>query len=301
MHLRAVVCSVGRPEELRTSLVAVRGQTRLPNDVLVVAQSWDTATHAVARELADTLVLVERPGLAHAVQVAIDGPGTDACAFVDDDARAHPDWLERIEAHLQDPDVGAVGGRDNVGGDRVAGSPALLVGTIDRWGRIHGNHHLGLGPSRTVHTMKGANMTVRREAAVRSGLGDLVVGPAAQRGNELVLASVIRSRGFKVVYDPAIMVDHFPSMRIVGDDRDNFVRERVAFNVANELTALSISEPFATRALHLGRTVARGTRDNPGLAVAVVSQLAGDSSAWTRFCGTLDGVALFRRMKAERR
>ena len=39
--------------------------------------------------------------------------GSIVC-FMDDDAAARPDWLERIERHHSDPTVGGAGGRDVV-------------------------------------------------------------------------------------------------------------------------------------------------------------------------------------------
>lgn len=292
-----MVCSVGRPDELGGCLRGLRLQTVRPRAILVVAQRLDVATQRTAQVSGAELCIVEHPGLAFAIESALGTAHTEICAFIDDDARAHPDWIARIADAFRDPALGAIGGRDNVNGDADAGSPSLVVGRITRTGKIYGNHHLGHGPARGVDTFKGANMAVRVAATRDFPLSRLVQGEGAQYRNELILAAEIRRRGYQVVYDPAIQVDHFPAARGVGDDRKFLSPERISFNIANELTALRISEDRMTRMAYIIRQLALGNKLHPGLARVVAGLVRGDMAVLAQFGGSIRGL---RRASAVR-
>ena len=85
-----------------------------------------------------------------------------------------------------------------------------------------GNHHLGVGPARPVQILKGVNMSYRKSA-----LGDLrpdvrLRGKGAQVGNDMQLSLQLAAKGFTLIYDPAVLVDHFPGMRPIEEDRAYF-------------------------------------------------------------------------------
>src|SRR5690606_10167031 len=125
-------------------------QSDLPDECLVIAQQQDRATQDVAIERGVRLVLVDKPGLAYAIESGVAAATTEVIAFVDDDAEAFPDWTERIRAaYAENPKLGLFGGRDNVDADRTSGDEGLIVGRVRR-GKIIGNHHLGKGPAREV-------------------------------------------------------------------------------------------------------------------------------------------------------
>ncbi|MCD4526943.1 glycosyltransferase family 2 protein [Nocardioides sp. cx-173] len=297
MSVTAVICSLNRPMELTSSLTALAEQTRLPDRVVVVAQAHDGDTAAVAREAGAEVCITPGPGLALAIESAIMWAGSGVCAFVDDDARAHPDWIQRMEDAFADPTVGAVGGRDNVAGDGWTGRPDLPVGIITPTGRIIGNHHHGTGAVRQAQTVKGANMGIRVAAAIGFPLSQFVRGTGAQYRNELILTAEIRRRGYRVLYDPAIRVDHFPSQRALGDDRHLFSRERVALNVANEVSALRISEPLRVRIAYQLRAVAVGTRLHPGIVHTLRGAILEHRNDVPRFAGVIDGLRLGRQSR----
>ena len=136
-------------------------------------------------------------------------------AFTDDDAVPRPDWTRRLLEHFEDTTVGAVGGRDVVHGDpdqrRLSD-----VGIVTRWGKVIGNHHLASGGPRDVSALKGANMAFRREAlAIPVGLR----GDGAEVHNDLAMSLWAARQGWRVVFDPAVVVDHYVSPRFDSDQR----------------------------------------------------------------------------------
>ena len=128
-------------------------------------------------------------------------------ALTDDDAEPRPDWLARLLPYFDDPGVGGVGGRD----DQAANpGEAADVGRVQWFGRVIGNHHLGVGPPRDVDVLKGVNCCFRGNLLRSVGFDRRLRG----RGNvshwELALCLRLRRDGWRLVYDPAIRVDHHP-------------------------------------------------------------------------------------------
>lgn len=284
------IASVGRPDDLKQCIAALRLQTDTPDAIVVVAQSSDTATQAVAAEAALRTIIVTEPGLALALETAIRSTATDVIAFVDDDARALPDWVGRIrQAYVSDPNLGLFGGRDNVDGDRSSGGADLAVGRLTR-GKIAGNHHLGKGVFRVAEHVKGANMSMRVAPARRVPLGRLVAGTGAQSRNEFVLSLGITSQGYGAAYDPRLQVDHFPAKRATGDERTSYTRERILVQRHNEALALSLYSSRSQTVAFVLRALLVGDQKCCGLTVAIIKIVRGEKSVLSKLGGTWRGV-----------
>ena len=183
------------------------------DEIIVVSRREDPTTQEVADAAGGVRsVVVDAPGVLTAMRAGARCAGGDYIGFVDDDAEAHQDWLERVMAHFADPSVGAVGGRDIVDPEprvRLQGD----VGRITRFGKLVANHHLGAGPARDVDVLKGANMAFRRAAVAGHGFDTRLSGLGAQPHSELSICLPLRKRGLRLVYDPAIVVHHHPASR----------------------------------------------------------------------------------------
>jgi glycosyltransferase involved in cell wall biosynthesis len=293
------IASVGRPTSLENALHHVAAQVDQPDEVIVIAQRQDSATHEVATAAGARVVIVDRPGLAYAVETAVREARTEVVSFVDDDAEALPDWVQQIRATFAaDGRLGVLGGRDNVNGDREAGSASLLVGALKQ-GRFVGNHHLGKGSRRAAHHVKGANMSVRVAPARGVALADLVAGEGAQSGNEVVLSLGILSQGYSGAYDPRIQVDHFPAPRAPGDERTLYTKERTYIMRYNQAVALGLYQPSRSQLAFFLRSLLLGDRICCGLGLCLVLSVRGDARARLRMFGALTG--LLRGMATGRR
>jgi cellulose synthase/poly-beta-1,6-N-acetylglucosamine synthase-like glycosyltransferase len=266
-----VVPSYRRPEALARCLPSLVHQLTDGDEVLVVRRCNDLATAAViAESTCATLVEVEvdRPGQIAAILAGIQRSRHDVVAFTDDDAVPRADWLSRLRRSLEDPDVGGVGGRDIVH-DPASEQEVLReeVGRISHWGKQIGNHHLGTGPPRPVALLKGANMAFRRAAlAIPTGLR----GVGAQVHQEVSMCLWASKRGWTILYDPAIVVDHYPAERLDPDRRGRPEAKAVSDAAYNYTFSLLSFQPqlFWRRTLY-GLLV--GDRAIPGLARAVVA------------------------------
>jgi GT2 family glycosyltransferase len=238
-----VVPTYYRPEDLVLCLKALEAQRRMPDQVIVTVRPEDAVSVerlALFKEntgLPLQVVLVETPGLVAALNAGLKkAEGTIVC-FTDDDARPHPDWLERIVQHYSDPQVGAVGGRDMVyTGGQLEDGLVTRVGKLNWFGRRTGNHHLTLkgGQPVEVFTLKGVNSSYRRQLM---GQFDANLRGLPELANEDEMGLRVRKQGYRMIYDPKILVDHFPSHKRPDARGSRAVFDRVqVYNVNHNYT-----------------------------------------------------------------
>ncbi|MEM8872779.1 MAG: glycosyltransferase family 2 protein [Planctomycetota bacterium] len=270
-----VIPSYGRADSLKRCLDALARQSRMPETIFIVVRPDDTATvEAVAASAESGLpvetVPVDKPGLVYALQTGLSAARSDVIAFTDDDAAPHADWVRNILRHFEDEAVGGVGGRDCVfeNGSLLDGR-ADVVGRITAYGKLIGGHHLGSGDARDADILKGVNMSFRRDAIVPVGFDMRLRGRGAQVGNEVGLCLRMRRNGWRLIYDPAVLVDHFPATRVEGDDRVRFEANDLANAAHNEALGILEHFSFPRRVLFLVWATLIGTRRFYGIAQAL--------------------------------
>lgn len=273
MKISVLVPTYRRPDDLSRCLRALAGQHRVPDEVLVVLREDDHECRRVAAESARQGLPLRQVTVHQAGQVAALNSGLmevsgDVVAITDDDAAPWPDWLQRIEAHfMADAGIGGVGGRDWVysGGELELGSFAL-VGKIRWYGRAIGHHHLGVGDAREVDTLKGANCAFRTLALRPLGFDTRLRGHGAQVCNDMGISLAIKRAGWRLIYDPAVAVDHFPAKRHDIDQRASFNFQAQSNMVHNETLVLLDHLPFWRKPVFLLWALLIGTSEAYGLA-----------------------------------
>lgn len=216
MKVSALVITYRRPDDVRRCLTSLLEQTRPPDEIVVVSHEGDAETAAALRTFVSGQeverrvrpVTVPRVGILPAEQAALARAAGEILCFIDDDAVAPKEWIAKLLAHYEDPAVGGVGGQDVIHDEgRIDTSTADVVGRLTWFGHAVGNHHKFIsGGSRQVQLLKGCNMSFRRAAV--DGLDDRIRGQwASHFEDELCLQAI--GRGYRVVYDPAIQVDHY--------------------------------------------------------------------------------------------
>jgi glycosyltransferase involved in cell wall biosynthesis len=214
MKISVLVTTFGRRAYLERCIDSLLAQKRLPDEIVIVTRNGDTDTEQyVARLLADRKDIpikhgrVSDAGVLAANRVGLDVISGDIVAFLDDDAAAWPDWLSRIERwYANDPKIGAVGGRDVIHTERgVVRKTTKTVGRISWYGRIVGNHEKVFRGAAEVEHLKGVNMSFRRE--LLPPFDDFIVGNAHHYETDLCFA--VRRKGYKVLFDGDLVVDHY--------------------------------------------------------------------------------------------
>ncbi|HLM87315.1 MAG TPA: glycosyltransferase family 2 protein [Solirubrobacteraceae bacterium] len=304
MRVSVVIPTYRRPESLARCLDALDRQERPADETIVVVRDDDDASRQVVRTRARPVrvVTVTRSGVVAAMNAGVDCSSGDVVTLTDDDAAPHPDWLARIAASYEgDPRIGAVGGRDWIYKQGVlwGRGSARVVGAIGRFGRVRGNHHLGVGPARDVDILKGVNLSVRGELLREIRCDERLLGVGTEHHWELGLCLTIRRRGFRVIYDPAIAVDHYPQPRV--DDSRQFSSRELRDATHNSSLAVLEHLPAWRRGPFLAWMFAIGTRSAPGVAQAVRLAPSRGLASWSLFRGTQAGVILAVRSQRRSR
>lgn len=272
MKISSIVPTYKRPEDLARCLAAFDRQVRLPDELIVVVRNTDTVTHDLLNTIELERVqpktaLVEAGGVIAAMNRGIEFSSGEIITFTDDDAEPYPDWLEAIEAHYaNDSTVGAVGGKDCVYiNGELLGGDAQDVGCVSWFGRAIGNHHIGSGTAREVDVLKGVNMSFRKNAMKVPKFDERMKGSGAQVHFEMAATLPMRKAGWKVIYDPQILVNHYPAQRFDEDQRNQFNELAWVNEVHNEtLAILEYLEPIGLWAHSIWSELI-GTRRSLGL------------------------------------
>lgn len=293
-----VVCAftMERLEVLAEAIESVEAQT-LPAAEIVLVIDHAPELEAEARRRWPALSVVanrERRGLSGARNTGVAEAGGDVVAFLDDDAIARPDWLERLAAAYADPDVLGAGG--SVRPRWLEGRPGWFPPEFD-W--VVGCTHSGM-PDRTsaVRNLVGANMSFRRGALLEVGgfsheLGRVGTLPAGCEETDLSIRIGQRRPHGEILYEPAAEVDHIvPPAR--GKVRYFFERCRAEGRSKAILTAmvgsrdgLAAERSYVRRTLPLGflrdlRDALGGDLGGVGRAAMLAAGLLATSAGYLR-------------------
>lgn len=273
LSITVLVPTYRRTIDLVRCLDALKQQTRLPNEVLLTVRDIDEETWGFLKSynpmpLNLKVIEVNVPGVIAAMNAALAQFTSDVIASTDDDAAPHPDWLVRMEEwFLSDRKIGGVGGRDwqYVGDNIKEPGERDVVGKVQWFGRVIGNHHLGVGEAREVDVLKGVNMAYRREAIGDLTFDERLQGTGAQVHFELAFTLQLRRKGWKLIYDPKVAVDHYPAQRFDQDGRDQFNPAAQCNTVHNETLALLDYLPIIQQPIFIFWSLFVGTRGSMGL------------------------------------
>lgn len=294
MTITVLVPTYRRPQDLTRCLHALQIQTRPADEVLVTVRDTDAPTWALLETLNLQLPLrtlvMKVSGVVAAMNAGLDAAQGDILAITDDDAAPHTDWLARIEAHfLSDERVGGVGGRDWVyHGTQLEDGACQVVGRVQWFGRVIGNHHIGIGKPREIDVLKGVNSSYRRTAYAALRFDQRLRGTGAQSHNEIPFCLALRQAGWKLIYDPEVAVDHYPAQRFDEDQRNQFNDIAYSNVVHNETLALLEYLPPVRRVVFLTWAILVGTPGALGFA------------QWLRFLPSEGGLAGQRLLAALR-
>ncbi|OSO90829.1 glycosyl transferase family A [Cylindrospermopsis raciborskii CENA303] len=275
MRNTVLIPTYRRPHDLWRCLVALQAQTRPANQIIIVVRDVDTQTWEFLSQLPSKLscdnlplqiVTVTKSGVVQALNTGLQVVNGDLVSITDDDAAPHPDWLEKITAHFaKDSSIAAVGGRDWVHGDRIEQDFRAVVGRIQWFGRVIGNHHLGTGKAREVDILKGVNMSFRIQSIGKLTFDERMRGTGAQVHFEMAFTLALKRAGWKIIYDPQIAVDHYPATRFDEDQRENFNEIALTNLVHNETLVLLEYLPPLRQIVFLLWAIFIGTRDALGI------------------------------------
>jgi len=305
--ISVVLPTYRRPEMLRRCLAALCNQTTTPTEICVGRRANDLESATVLNEFAQRSLGIIRDAivpddgnLVASLNAALAITTGNLVALTDDDAEAPCDWLERFHPYFLVPDVGGVGGLDiqppNPG-------KAKVVGKLQWFGRIIGNHHLGFGAARDVDLLKGVNCCFRGQLLRDIGFDTRLRGAGNVTHWEMHLCFAFLRRGFRLIYDPSIWLDHHVAARHDGDVNARGGFERLSFedSVHNYYLAMIEHLPPARRLLFRIWQSSIGTRSEPGLLQIprLIAESRNPKQVWDRYLATRSGISMAKRNRQE--
>jgi GT2 family glycosyltransferase len=300
VSIGVLIASYRRPGILLSCLRSLTKQRRLPDDVIVVVREDDAETLAMLREanallkettvaLPLTMIRVTTPGTVAARNAGLGACRTDVLCILDDDTEPQPEWLEVVlRRFVEDPTLGGLGGRDRCfDGKAFDDRQEEVVGRIQWYGRMIGNHHLGFGGIREVDFLKGANMSFRAEAFANVRFDRRLKGRGAQPREDTAFSVAVKAAGWKLAYDPAAVVDHYAAVR---DEARHYVEVKALADEQsfrefsyNDIVSIWPALSGARRAAFVCWSVLVGTGVCPGLVQAIRYTPRLGAASWRRF------------------
>ncbi len=294
LDVSVVVCAytTERWSDLQRAVGSVLDQRAPVRDVIVVVDHNPDLLHRARTEWeADESVTVVPStgtrGLSGARNTGVALARAGIVAFLDDDARADPDWIERLVAPYEDPQVVASGG---------SASAALLAPRPAWWPKefewVVGCSYVGLPTSRgQVRNLIGANMSVRRSALVGVGGFDEALGrignrPLGCEETDLCIRLAKRDPDVRIVYEPAARVSH--TVRPERLRWRYFARRCFAEGLSKAAVAARVGR---TRALESERAYALSVLPR-GVARALAAAIRGERGALGRALAINCGLAV---------
>lgn len=232
-----IVCTRGRPTDLRRALASIAAQT-VPADEVLVVDGSDAADEALARTPSIgssplRYVHTRPPGLTRQRNLGVSLARSDLCLFVDDDCECEPGYVEQVRGvFAADPAeaVGAVLGRiiepEGPPSARRGWRGALLSAALRLFllprpgpGHIQASgfqtlpHHLE--EPRDVTCLSGGAMSFRRSLLGGLRFDEELEGPGEME--DVDMARTV-SRLARIRYEPAARVRH--QLSPVGRDVD---------------------------------------------------------------------------------
>jgi glycosyltransferase involved in cell wall biosynthesis len=273
MKMTVLVPTYRRPKDLERCLKSLQQQVRPADEVLVTvrdidAETWTFLATFNPNSLSLRVLTINVPGVVAAINLGFESASGDIISVTDDDAAPHPNWLQRIEDHfLADNCLGGLGGRDwmyiNSKLQDATMNPGAshLVGRVQWFGRMIGNHHIGAGDPHEVDILKGVNMSFRKVALAKLSCDERMKGTGAQVNFEVSLSFSVKHNGWKLIYDSAVAVDHYPAQRFDEDQRYAFNAIAWANRAHNETLGLLDYFSLPRKIVYLIWAVFIGTRE----------------------------------------
>jgi len=286
--ISVVICAYteARWHDLRVAIESVTDQSHQAKEVVVVIDHCPNL-FSRARSAYPNITVVENAGpqgLSGARNEGYRRTSAEIVAFLDDDARSDPDWLEHLlRGYVSDTIVG-------VGGAVVPGwhapRPRWLPVEFD-W--VIGCSHSGMpNDVAPVRNLIGANMSFRRTTLERVGgfsisLGRSGANSAGCEETELCIRAATILHGALLLYLPDALVTHTVSS---GRRTPSYFLRRCYGEGRSKATVGSMT---GTAALSTERNYLRQTIPH-GIGTAVGDALRGDMSALGRALALVLGV-----------
>lgn len=212
MRYSVVIPARNSAQTLGATIDALRNGTRQPDEIIVVDGCSTDRTVAIARQRSVRTVHNHKKHTAAARQSGVTSSDGDVIAFTDSDCIPASDWLERIAGHFEsDPELDGVGGKVLLSAPRneTQRYSAHVFESIMKFP----DHEVLITRKAMSGSFAGANCAYRKDAIQKiGGFRD----EFSNHAEEIDLLWRLVDGGAKLLFDPAITVDHLEYADTIG-------------------------------------------------------------------------------------
>lgn len=292
LTITVVIPTWRRMTQLVRLLKSLSQQVRLPDEVIVACRHNDYDSINAVEDWAKSsplafihkVVKVYDEGHLPPLLAALGVCKSEIFCQIDDDAIPHEDWLMYIEKDFNDPSVGGIGGKviHHIQKDKAFDSMRQEVETpgklswFGRSGKFDGSNKTN-GNLFEADCFMGGNMAFRTRALINSI--DLTLNGGSAISYETDIALNVRRKGFKLFYDPRVIVHHYPAPRKIEATRGWNSKE--CFWYAHNLTYICFKHlSWYGKLGFIFYFFIGGSWGCPGLLTYLLSLILGCSVSW---------------------
>jgi glycosyltransferase involved in cell wall biosynthesis len=209
-RVSVIIATKNRQDMLATSVSAILGQEYPDFEVIVIDTTARPCDEMPGDLRLTYLSLTESPGNRNWQRnVGLARATGDIAVVCDDDIIPSPRWLHEMVAPYEDLSVAGVGGRVVEGPDvEVHKTSGCEVGRVRWWGQVDGEFRARTPGLVAVDHLKGCNLSFRTKILREIGGYDERIDGWAMR-DETDVCLRIRRLGYKLLYSPTAVVEHF--------------------------------------------------------------------------------------------
>ncbi len=220
MKITVILCTYNRAQGVVATLEDLAASTftkPVEWEVLVVDNNSTDQTFEVVDEFCRRspgrfrYLFEPRQGKSYALNTGVREAHGKVLAFVDDDVRVEPTWLENLTAAFDEGDWAGAGGRTLMGGS-FSPPEWMTIGGPDCQGDVlAATFDLGPTPCELSRPPYGTNMAFRREVFVKYGFFRTDLGPqpgSEIRSEDTEFGRRLMAAGERLCYRPSAIVYH---------------------------------------------------------------------------------------------
>jgi GT2 family glycosyltransferase len=197
LRVAAAVPCYNAASTIANCISSLNAQTRKPDQIIVADDgSTDGSAIVAAYAGAEVISTGQNVGLSAARNLLWRHSDADIIVFLDADTVAHDDLIERLLQHYDGEDVAGVGGQ---------AVEARIDNIYDLWRKFTAAQTLGDELIQDSEVLFGLCCSYRRSALERvSGFDPFF----SSNGEDHDISTRLRLANYRLVYDPAAIVDH---------------------------------------------------------------------------------------------
>ncbi|MDD5008080.1 MAG: glycosyltransferase [Syntrophorhabdaceae bacterium] len=216
MLVSIVVITRNRPHVISNCINSLLKQEYKQYEIIVVDSSSDEGTREAMKAFPSARYIYFDNGknkMPESRNLGIAAARGGIIAFIDDDTICSPRWLGECVKSYASPAIGVVGGRilEPLTRD-LDHSRKVPVGKINDKGEFFDNFDCETGSPVEADTLRGCNMSFRKEVFEKTGGFDPnYTGNNCREEADMITRA--KKAGFKVYFSPAMVLDHLVEKR----------------------------------------------------------------------------------------